>query len=293
MRFVDDDHLRARELVEDGRVGRPDERVLQHRIVRHQDVRRLLAELLARDELRARHGQPELLELPFGHLRRLRQAARVQAEADGRMVAKNRPQPIHLVVHQRVQGIEEEHAYAGSLQVRIAKELVQRGEEEALGLAAARARRDDERFPLPVVLDRLDLVPVERAVGRPLRLAARGLEQRREIAVHDPCFRQLAGRLRAEAGQLEGKVRLHDGGRDEPEVRDRLVDRVVERRIAEAKRGPNEARHLCQRPLIGGIGVQLIPAHRFTSSPSTRATRHPEGRVRSGRAPRWRSTRPS
>ena len=155
--------------VEEGRVGGPEEQVFEHREVGHEDVRRALAHLLAAEQF---VGQP-------GHAReqgvvdvlrlapRLLRVAHVAAERDLRVGGEERPEPAHLVVRERVHRVEQqrpdtrlaEGARGGFLQ-----QALDRGEQDALGLARAGPCRDQEVPPVEGLPDRGLLVPVERAL---------------------------------------------------------------------------------------------------------------------------------
>ena len=165
----DEPPVRAGVAVEEGRVGGPEQQVFEHREVGHEDVRRPLAHLLAAEQF---VGQP-------GHAReqsvvdvlrlapRLLRVADVAAERDLGVGGEERPEPAHLVVRERVHRVEQQRPYtrlAEGARGGFLEQALDRGEQDALGLARAGPSRDQEVPPVEGLPDRGLLVLVERAL---------------------------------------------------------------------------------------------------------------------------------
>ena len=180
---------------EQRRVVRPQQQVLEHRVVGDEQLRRPAAEHFARDDL-VRRGvgvQPA----GVGLFRRRHLGVDVAAEGD-RRAGEDAAERLQLVVDQRVHRVEQERVDAG---LGVFEDGTQDRGEERERLAAAGAAGDDGVAPGPQQFDRADLVGVER----PLRVGEDG--QVRHQGRQDAATDQVRDRLGAAVGRQAVQVR--------------------------------------------------------------------------------------
>gem|GEM_PF-5139442 len=177
-------------------VGGAQQQVLQHRVVGEQQVRRPAPHLLAADEL---VGQRVALAvqavvgvegLPVAVLG----LAGVAAEGDVRAAGEQFPQPFELVVGERVHRVQQQRAHARPELAApvLLLQLVEDGQQEALGLARPGAGGHHQVASGAGLADRLLLVQVEGAVQVDRGAAGRG-EGGRQHAFGDQLARGGAG----------------------------------------------------------------------------------------------------
>ena len=150
-------HQEPEVLVEEHAIFLAEEEVLEHRVVRHEDVgkRGGIADLLAvPDGLPGQVRRAHLLVTLRGALLVFGRIAGVARKCDagpGQILRE----ALVLVVRQRVHRVEDDRADA---RARMLEAIVQDGQEESLGLAGSGATRDDRVAAGQDLFDRLLLV---------------------------------------------------------------------------------------------------------------------------------------
>ena len=152
---------------EQRRVLGTQQEVLEHRVVGEQDVRRVLADLLARDDLVGELVLAGVLLFPLRKRLRLSLLGVAGVAAEGDVGAlQQHAEPLELVICQGVHRIEDHGSDASGMPLlfELAEDVVEDGQQEALSLA--RARTGDNRIVAPGggLSDGPHLMDVERAV---------------------------------------------------------------------------------------------------------------------------------
>ncbi len=167
-------------LPEEDLVLRARKHVLEHRVVGDDDVGRRAVlsssavrilqptRLLARAETTR---VPDLFADLVGGSLVLGCLAREVKEGELGLASKPVVEPLHLVVHERVHGIQDERAHALPWHTRRVEERAQRRQEEALGLSGARASRHHHGRPGAILSthrlgERLGLMGEQRTIAR-------------------------------------------------------------------------------------------------------------------------------
>ena len=224
--LVEHDEAAAVILEERVAVPRADQQVLEHHVVRQEDVRRALPHRLALGLFRR---AVVLLHRDVGVAR----GVEVLRDAD------------FLIVREGVHRVDEDRRDAALLEFRrVLDRVLQDGKQEALALAGPGAGRHGERtrvFP-EQVRDRFTLVEKRpRAAGAALD----GLRQ-------PPVERQLAPRR----ARLERPVRLEERIlREEARLVERLLEPQAQLRVARPELGDKEGAILSDRLIDDGDGM--------------------------------------
>ncbi len=170
MRFIynDEPPLRISARCEKHHVKWPYQQILEHRVVGQQQVGRIVTHLLATQDLVAEHRLTDIelgKRLPRSHRIGLGLAG-VTTKCDRRISRKDLPEPLHLIIGQRVHWVQQQSAYPRSESPRLlfTNETIEDRYQEGFCFSRTGAGGHNEVTAARGLSDGLLLMDVQRTI---------------------------------------------------------------------------------------------------------------------------------